>query len=179
MIRVVLAAVLAVALLGAATPAVEDAGRTATDRELGSALERVASVAETLETRHDAVRPGAGPATRTAVIVVPGDGWGRESATVVVGSGPEDRALEWRIGDGPRRTVRVGVELRVWRDGEPTGGELRLGPGRHRLELALVRVDGRPAVAVRSVRGFKSENGRTPFRVRARFRGDGRGSVRV
>lgn len=178
MIRVVLAAVLAVALLGVAAPAVEDAGRSATDRGLESALSRVASVAETLGARHDAVRPAAGPATRTVDLAVPGDGWGRESATVViVGSGRDEPPLGWRVGDGPRRGVRVGVELRVWSEGEPTGGELRLGPGRHRLELALVRVDGRSVVAIRAVRGFKSENGRTPSRVRARFRGDGRGSV--
>lgn len=171
MIRVVLAAVLAVALLGVATPAIDDAGRSSTDRRLASDLSRVASVAETLDARHDAVRPEAGPATRTVLIDVPDGGWGRAPATVVFGAGTDHRRLEWQVESGPRRAVRVGIELRVWRNGDPTAGELRLGPGRHRLELALVRTGAGPAVAVR---GFKSDTEGNSPRVRVGFVGDGR-----
>lgn len=166
MIRVALAAFLAVALLGAATPAIEDARASTTERELRADLSRVGVVAETLAARHDAVRPAAGPARRTVRIVVPESGWGRASATVTVGAGPEGDRLTWRVGD-LTHSVRVAVDLRVWRDGEPTRGEVRLAPGRHRLVLSLVRVDGRPAVVV-TVRGLKSDSGRTSPRVRVR-----------
>lgn len=171
MIRVALAALLAVALLGAATPAIDDARTSATGRTLGADLSRVGAAAETLEDRHDAVRPEAGPARRTVRLVVPGGGWGRARATVTVDGRPEGRGLRWRVGDAPPNGVRVGVELRVWRDGRPVTGELRLGPGRHRLVLSLVRVEGRPVVAVR---GFKSDTGGTSPRVRRRA-GLGRG----
>lgn len=179
MIRVALAALLAVVLLGAATPAIDDARTSTTEQTLRADLARVGAAAEALTARHDAVRPEAGPARRTVRLVVPERGWGRTRATVTVGAGPTGERLAWQVGDGPRRTVRVGVELRPWRDGRPATEELRLGPGRHRLVLSLVRIDGRPVVAVR---GFKSDTGRTSPRVRRRVgseRGGGAGSVRV
>jgi hypothetical protein len=162
-IRVVLAVLLAAALLGAATPAIEDARVAATDRALGADLSRVGTAAETLAARHDAVRPGVGPARRTVRLVVPGRSWGRARATVTVGTEPSGGRLEWQVGNRPSRTRRIDVELGVWRDGEVVAGELRLGPGDHRLVLSLVRIDGRPAVAVR---GFKSDTGRNSPRVR-------------
>lgn len=173
MIRVALAVVLAAALVGAATPAVEDARTAATDRGLGADLSRVGAAAESLAAGHDPVPPRAGAARRTVRLVVPGAAWGRASATVVVG-GPAGDGFGWRVGDGHARTVRVDVELRVWRDGTPVDGTLRFGPGRHRLVLSLVRVDGRAVVAVR---GFKSDTGRSSPRVRPRRRGEG--GVRV
>lgn len=176
MIRVALAALLAVALLGAAMPAIDDARTASTDRTLRAGLSRLGTAAETLAVRHDAVSPGAGPARRTVRLTVPGGSWGRAPATVAVGARSEEGRLEWRVEDGPPRTIGIGIEFRVWRDGRPAVGELRLGPGRHRLVLSLVRADGRPVVAVR---GFKSDTGRTSPRVRARVR-HGRGSdVRV
>jgi hypothetical protein len=173
-IRVALAALLAVALLGAATPAVGDARVSATDRRLRGDLGRLGTVAETLETRHDAVRPAAGPARRTVRLAVPGRGWARAPATVTVGAGPGNDRLAWRVGDGAGGSIRVGVELRVRRDGGSVGGGLRLGPGRYRLVLSLVRVDDRTVV---TVRGFKADTGGNPPRVRAGLGGDGR--VRV
>ena len=174
MIRVALAVLLAAALLGAATPAIEDARVVATDRALGADLSRVGVAAETLAARHDAVRPSEGPARRTVRLVVPGRSWGRARATVTLDTGPEGGRLVWRVGDGPPRTLRVDVELRTWRDEQVITGELRLGPGHHRLVLSLVRVDGRSTVAVR---GFKSDTGRNSPRVRVRSGGGG--SLRV
>lgn len=174
MIRVALAVLLAAALLGAATPAIEDARASATDRQLRADLARVGVAAEGLAARHDAVRPEAGPARRTVRLVVPGTGWGRAPATATVGTGSGSGELRWRVGDGPERSVDVGVALRVQRNGTAVAGQLRLGPGRHRLVLSLVRVDGRPTVVVR---GFKSDTGRTSPRVRVRPGGDG--DVRV
>jgi hypothetical protein len=173
-IRVALAALLAVALLGVATPVIEDGRTAATDRLLRGDLSRVGSAAEALAARHDAVPPGDGPARRTVRLVVPERGWGRASATVTVGAGPSGHRLAWRVGDGSPRRVGVGVAFGVWRDGQVVADELRLGPGRYRLVLSLVRVDGRRVVAVR---GFKSDTGRSSPRVRAGLRGDGR--VRV
>jgi hypothetical protein len=175
-IRVVLAALLAAALLGATTPVIEDARVSSTDRTLRADLSRVGAAAESLAARHDPVRPGAGPARRTVRLVVPESGWGRASATVAVGAGADGDSLSWRVGDGPRRAVRVGVELRAWRDGRPADGTLRLGPGRHRLVLSFVRADGRSVVLVR---GFKSDTGRTTSRVRDRLRRHGDGGVRM
>ena len=182
MIRVALAALLAVALLGVATPAIDDARTSATERVLRADLSRVGAAAESLAARHDAVGPKSGPARRTVQLVVPGRGWDRAPATVTVGTDAgnesfEGGSLEWRVGGGTLRSIRIGIDLRVWRDGRPAAGELRLGPGRHRLVLSLVRADGRPVVAVR---GFKSDTGRISSRVRARVRrgGDG-GAERV
>lgn len=174
MIRVALAVLLAAALVGAATPAVEDARASTTDRQLRADLARVGVAAEELAARHDAVRPEAGPARRTVRLVVPGAGWGRAPATVTVSTGPGSGELRWRVGDGPERSVDVGVGLRVRSDEGAVAGERRLGPGRYRLVLSLVRVDGRATV---SVRGFKSDTGRTSSRVRVRLGGDG--NVRV
>lgn len=170
MIRVALAVLLAAALLGATTPAIEDARVTATDRALGADLSRVGAAAETLTARHDAVRPGTGPARRTVELVVPGASWGRARATVTLETGPDSGCLAWRVGDAPPRTRRVDVELRTWRDGAVVAGELRLGPGTHWLVLSLVRVDGRPAVVIRT---FKSDAGRNSPRVRVGSGGDG------
>ncbi|MEF8860939.1 MAG: hypothetical protein V5A40_04175 [Haloarculaceae archaeon] len=182
MIRVALAALLAAALLGVTMPVIGDARSSATDRTLGADLARVGNAAESLAARHDAVRPEAGPARLTVGLVVPERDWGRAPATVTVGGDPAGDSLAWQVGDGPRRSVGVGVELRVWRAGGPVDGSLRLGPGRHRLVLSLVRVDGSQVVAVR---GFKSDTGRTSPRVRVGHRrrgdrggrGDGNGSV--
>ena len=168
MIRVALAVLLAVALLGAATPAIKDARTSVTDRQLRSDLARVGGAATELAARHDAVRPADGPARRTVWLVVPRAGWGRASATVTVDAGAGAGDLTWRVGDGPERSIDVGVELRVRRDGAVVADELRLGPGRHRLVLSLVRIDGRVVV---TVRGFKSDTGRTSPRVRVRLRG--------
>lgn len=176
MIRVALAALLAVALLGAATPAIEDARTTATERTLRADLSRMGAAAETLAARHDAVRPTAGPARRTVRLTVPEPGLGQAPATVTIGAGPEGERLGWRIGSDPTATIRTDVEFRVWRGGRSVAGELRLGPGRHRIVLSLVRVDARPVVAVR---GFKSDTGRTSPRVRSGVRPGGKGRVRV
>jgi hypothetical protein len=173
-IRVALAVLLATALLGAAMPTVDDARVAATDRALGADLSRLGTAAETLAARHDAVRPGAGPARRTVRLVVPGGSWGRARATVTVETAPGGGRLAWQGRGDPPRTLRVDVELRVWRDGEVVAGELRLGTGDHRLVLSLVRVDGRPTV---TVRGFKSDTGGNSPRVRVGSGGDG--SVRV
>jgi hypothetical protein len=173
-IRVALAVLLATALLGAAMPAVDDARIAATDRALGADLSRLGTAVETLAARHDAVRPEVGPARRTVRLVVPEGSWGRGRAIVTISTGPGGGRLAWQVGGDPPRTLRVDVELRVWRDGEVVAGELRLGPGDHRLVLSLVRVDGRPTVAVR---GFKSDTGGNSPRVRV---GSGRDeSVRV
>jgi hypothetical protein len=172
-IRVALAVLLAVALLGTAMPAIEDARVSTTERQLRADLSRVATVAESLAARHDAVPPGPGSARRTVRLVVPEAGWGRAAATVGVGSGPDGGRLVWAVADGPRHVARVDVDVRVWRDGKPMTGELRLGPGRHRLVMSLVRIGGHPTVVV-SVRGLKSDTGRTSPRVRFRRRG-GRG----
>lgn len=172
MIRVALAALLAVALLGSAMPAIEDARVSTTERELQADLSRVGTVAEELAARHDAVRPADGPARRTVRLVVPEAGWGRASATVTVSAGQESDRLAWRIEDGPVRAINVDIGFRVWRDGEPSVGELRLGPGRHRLVLSLVRTDDQQVVV--AVRGLKSDTGGTSLRVRVRLRG-GRG----
>lgn len=163
MIRIALAVLLAAALLGAATPAVEDARVAATDRALGADLSRVGTAAETLVARHDAVRPTAGPARRSVRLVVPERSWGRARATVTLETASGGGRLAWQVGDRPPRTRRIDVELGVWRDGEVVAGELRLGPGARRLVLSLVRVHGRPTVAVRT---FKSDTGRNSPRVR-------------
>ncbi|WP_435195708.1 DUF7311 family protein [Natronomonas sp. EA1] len=164
MIRLVLAVLLTAALLGASLPAVEEGRGSRTDTLVGAELTRFERVATALRQSNDPVSLGDGGARRLVTLRVPGASWTSARATVALGgaAGQTDR-LGWSRG-GTTRSRRLPVDLRVVADGSlrPDGTPLELGPGRHRLALGLVRVDGR---AVVTVRRFKRWNGMTPTHV--------------
>lgn len=129
-VRIVLAVLLAVALLGAGLPAAERAGETRTATRLEETTARLASAAERLAMRNDPTRSGA--ARQTVRLQVPPQGRLR--------IGPD--ALAWRVSEGAWHYRRPPLEL-------VTGhGPITLAPGRHRIRLSLQLRRGTPVVAV-------------------------------
>lgn len=157
MIRVILAVLLSTAIVATVMPAVEQ-GHGARAKVL--AREEVTTLRDTLERfarRNDPVVPEEGGATRPVTVRVPDEVTVRlggttsdaESGTVT----PTGTVLRWTRGAVSHR-VRADVRL---------VGSLSLGPGRHRLRLRYVWLDGRPTVTVRR---FKSEGAAIRPRVR-------------
>lgn len=151
MLRVVFATALAVLLVGAATPAVDDARRSnsaAAVRGDLEALERAAG--SLLATDEDA--PGAG-ARRSVTVRVPERAWTESGVTYVsIGGSPGGRAsgpdrrgvVVYRVRGGQPRRVSLPVPL--W---TPDGPLVLREPGEHRLTLTVERVGGRRVVVVR------------------------------
>jgi hypothetical protein len=129
-VRVVVAVVVAMALLGGSLAAVERARDAHAATRLDDTTADLADTADRLADRNDATR--AGDARVVVWLRVPAGG----SFRVV------DGHLGWRIDGGPwhRRHLAVAVDSRT--------GRLRLAPGRHRLRLTLHRHGGRRAVVV-------------------------------
>lgn len=144
MIRTVLAVLLAVALLGVSLPAADDAARRQVATRLSEEVEALATAAERLADGNDPVAPGTGGARRTVKLAVPHDRLLGPGATALVGGCPV-ADLCFRVGRGPATGVRSRVDVR------PTGTDLVLGPGSHRLRLRYVRTATGPAVLVAEV----------------------------
>jgi len=121
MLRVVFAAALTVALVGAVTPVVDDARRTNAATAVQGDLRTVERAAlSLLETDEDT--PGVG-ARRSVTVRLPSRSW---------------------TGGEPRR-VTLDVPLYA-----PDGPLVLRDDGDHRLVLGVERVDGRRVVTVRS-----------------------------
>lgn len=150
MIRTVLAVVLAVALLAAAVPAVEE-GRTArTATHLDRVGDRIERAARSLRAHEDPTRPDVAGARRVVRLRLPTRSWTAADASLWI-DGSTDR-IGYRIGGRPPRgrTLR-GLDLRT-----PTGRVVLDGPGPHRLALSLVLADGVGVVVRRGQRGRDS-----------------------
>jgi hypothetical protein len=135
-IRAVLAVALTVALLAAATPAVDE-GRTArTATHLDGVTDRIERAARSLLAHEDPARPGVVGARRIVELRLPTRSWTAAGATLRIDGGRD--LIAYRVGDGPprRRTLR-GVDLRT-----PNGPVILAEPGRHRLVASLVADDG-------------------------------------
>lgn len=157
MLRVVLAAALAVALVAAVTPALDDARATRTERLAQRELDRVGAAVTTLA-REEA--PGA---RRTLELAFPADSpTAAPLAFVALGGLPAEEPTEvdaadrdvlaFRVAGGRRTVQRVSADLRVVRDGEVSADDgralvLRSG-GTYAVTLRLVRSDGRRIVVV-------------------------------
>jgi hypothetical protein len=148
-IRVALTVLVAVALLAAATPALEDA-RTATTAE------RIEAEADRLDRAVGGLVSGSASvgdpslAARTTVTVRVPSGFGAAPVDGIALVEPEttaDAALRYRIDGGPERTVPIapgGVDAAVAVD----GGAVALRPGgESRLALRFVD-DGGPTVRI-------------------------------
>lgn len=164
MLRAVIAALLAVALLAASQPALERARVDHADSLVADEVTAVRTVIRDLLARDDPVPAGAPGARRTLPLRLPGRSLA-SSGVVRVVLGPNDTRpdrLAWRVRGGGRTHVRVGVDVR-----KPDGGPLILRrSGVHRLVFRLVSWRGRPTVVVQRLE-FKPEAGATPEHARA------------
>jgi hypothetical protein len=166
-IRVLLGIALAVALVATVTPALDDARTDRTERLTTRELDRVGAAAEELA-REEA--PGA---RRTRTVSLPGDAPTEAALSFValggipdgVSSG-EGQAMEngseadtaardllvFRVAGGRRHVRRVGVDLRVVRDGAHSTADSRAlvlrGGATYEVTLRLVRSGGRRIVVV-------------------------------
>ncbi|MFB6105491.1 MAG: hypothetical protein ABEJ70_00820 [Halobacteriaceae archaeon] len=174
-VRVVLTVVFALALVGAALPAVQDARHDAAARAGDRQVDALEDAVGGLVRSSDAVGPGLPAATRRVRLRVPARDAGSVGvAAVSVGGLPNDTAP----GDGPRRDV-VAVRVR----GRPVrvvhvDADLRMGdvdaPDARPLvcradcavTLRYVRGPDHRVVVVERGRGFKYERAATPSRVR-------------
>lgn len=138
MFRVVLSVLLAVALVGASLPAVDDARHTTADAAGERAADRLAGAATRLLERSD---PGG---RRPLTLSLPAQSWTAARVALRIGNG----SVRWRVADGAWSTRRVPVPVVV------PGGPLVLEDGPHRLVLAVERRAGPPIVVVHR-RGFK------------------------
>lgn len=134
----VLSVLLAVALVGASLPAVDDARHTSADAAGQRVTDRLHDAATTLAAHSD---PGG---RRPLTLSLPARSWTAAPVELRVGDG----SVRWRVGDGTWSARRVPVPVVV------PGGPLVLDGGIHRLVLAVERRDGTPVVVVRR-RGFK------------------------
>lgn len=139
MIRVVLAAALATALLGIALPVAESAERDRNADLATGELQRLADRAGRLAEHNDPVAPGADPAATTVVVTSPEPQF-TDGGRVVVRNG----SLAWQPDAGAAETVEPPVPVRV-------DAPIRVTE-RTRLRLSFVSVDGRAVVRVARAR---------------------------
>ncbi len=132
MIRVTLAVLVTMALLGAAIPVVDTARVAHGEAAVEGAVNRLADAARTLAERNDAPGPETRGAQRVLSLDLPRESWGTAGLErLAITPGPTGRtiAVRWRVERGGR-TVRhlapVPLELVGDRIETRTGGELRL-----------------------------------------------------
>lgn len=165
-VRVALAVLLTVALVGATLPAVDAARVERSETQVRAEVDALVSEARALAEGSDATPADVAPARRTVALDLPAEGFGsaplrslRIDAPTVADARAgetEPAQISWRVGGGGEHARRVaGVRLLLASDGPLT---LR-GGGERRLSLSLVAVDGGRAVVVRA---FKYGNGTTP-----------------
>lgn len=165
MIRAVLAVSLSVAIISVASPAIDDARSTRSDKLVQGELIDVEQTVRTLDANEPAVPVGSVGARRVVSIQIPERS--QTSAAVkrvVIGGVPNGgEELDTKAGDvlsytspnGARRVIRLdGVDIRVARQ---QGGKLEverddaplvLRPGTHRLVFRPVRIDGAAVILV-------------------------------
>lgn len=144
MIRVVLAVLLAVALLAAATPAIDESRTARTTIHLDRVTERVERAAHSLTAHEDPTRPSVGGARRLVKFRLLERSWTAVSASLWL-DGDEDEVGYRLAGKPPRRTTLRGVDLRT-----PNGRITFDAGGRYRLDLSLVRSDSVGVVVTRA-----------------------------
>jgi hypothetical protein len=160
-LRTVLAAALATALVGLAIPVVDDARVGRSDRAVRAEIAALDRAADSLVAA-DEVTPGPG-ARRTVGLSLPESSWsaaGVEFLTIRDGTEPDSHGrstVVYRLDGGRERRVRLDAPL------SPPGDELRIdGGGRHRIVLSLVRVDGTRAIRVHRERADRRVSASSP-----------------
>ena len=160
MLRVVVAAVLAVALLGVAQPAIEDARATAAERAVERELVGVERAVVDLQSE-EAVPYGESGARRVVALDLPERSFASAGIRyVAIGGVPggdgRGNLLAYGVADRPPDASPLDANLRVERSRD--GGRrlveeplvFRTG-GRHRIALVPVRHDGHRVVVVRTL----------------------------
>lgn len=141
MIRAVLAVVLTVALLAAATPAIDQGRQARTATHLDGVVDRIGRAVRSLLAHEDPTRPGVVGPRRIVRFRLPSSSWTAVGVSLRI-DGERD-IVSYRLdGQPPSDTTFQRVDLRT-----PTGPVV-YGPGRHRLVVSLVR-DGGIGVVVR------------------------------
>lgn len=151
MIRVVVSVMLAVALVAAAQPAVEQAAGERTDAEVRAAVDEL-DVAATELARSEEAAAGAGCARRVVTLALPAAGPATAPVERLVVE-PTGSAYHYRVGGRANRTVAGSVPVYTL-DGEPLVLE---EAGRHRLVLTLVEVGGTRRVVVERLQSGAGE----------------------
>lgn len=159
-LRLLLAVALAVALVAAATPAIDSARVSRSELLVERDADRLAAAATTLAAEES---PGA---RRTVTVSVPARSPTAAAVTLTVGgvAGRDEDVtdstttdvLAFRVAGGRRHVHRVGTDLRVVRDGEVAESDaaavLLRGGETYAVTLRLRRVDGRRTVVVAAER---------------------------
>ncbi|ADQ68024.1 hypothetical protein C499_16117 [Halogeometricum borinquense DSM 11551] len=156
MIRVVLAAVLAVAVLGASLPAVEDARADRTATRVDTSVERLSAAGSALAYGSDATSDAAVAPTRTVTFSLPSPTWTSAGIDyVAVGGQPGGQGnrsvVTYAVAGGTEITRRLSlpVALRT-----PNGPIVLRGYGDRPISVALRRTaDGPVLVASRAYSG--------------------------
>lgn len=155
MIRLVVAAALAVATLAVALPAVDDARTARTDATIEGTADRIERAGRALATTEDAAPTRSTAATRRVAFTLP-----RRSTTaahpefVAVGGppdGPGNRSTVTYAVSSPTHRHHLGIPIPVR---TPQGPVVFRDPGRHAVELALVRGDDGPELVVTRAAGW-------------------------
>lgn len=142
MIRVVVTVLLAVALLAASLPAVEDAAADRSERQLRAEVRDLDAAATDLMRSEEAV-PGTAGARRTVEVTIPTPGIGAGEVEQLRISGTA-RHYSFRVEGRDRREITGTVPVHTL-DGEPL---VLREPGTHELVLALVQVEGERRVVI-------------------------------
>lgn len=155
MIRLVVAAALAVATLAVALPAVDDARAARTDAAIEGTVDRIERAGRSLATTEDATATRETAATRRVEFRLPGGSIAAAKPAFVAVGGPPGG-----LGDRPtvtyavssssrRRHLRLPVPVRT-----PEGPVVFREAGRHAVSLALVRGDDGPELVVTRAAGW-------------------------
>jgi len=154
-IRLVVAAALAVATLAIALPAVDDARATRTDAAIEGTVDRLDRAGRALAASEDAAPTRATAATRRVEFTLPaGSVTAARPAFVAVGGppdGPGNRSTVTYAVSSPtrRRHLRLPVPVHT-----PDGPVVFREPGRHAVSLALVRGADGPELVVTRAAGW-------------------------
>lgn len=141
-IRTATTVALALAVLAASLPAVEDVRRSHANSRVHGELDRLERVAGDLAAENEVVPDQ--PARTRLTLTLPRGSWGSSGlATLSISAGTTGHDVEWVIDGGPTRKRQLSVRLAGAGDG------LRLDAGgRYRLVLELRQRGGERAVVV-------------------------------
>lgn len=135
MIRTVLTVTLAVAILAAAAPAIEDAQVQRTETTLASDLQSVRAAATALTASEDAIEPPAPGARRVVTVDLPRRDF---SAAAVESVHIDTEGLSYQIVEGPSDTIAFDTNAHITVHPRDDHEAITLtAAGRHRLSLSL------------------------------------------
>lgn len=169
-VRPALTVIVAVAIVAAAAPTIQEARRSIAAEAGERAGERIRTAVASLLQRSDAVAPDVRGARRRVAVDVPEPGYGTAGlAYVAVGispsgsvpDGPASDVVGYRVRGGTTHSVRLPVDVRVAGHPDADGNALVVREST-RLVLRLVRRDGRRVVVARE---FKSRGATTAPRA--------------